>query len=331
MSLGRYLQTTLHPAWYHGHGKEPPFFEGWYYKLVDASEQHPYAIIPGIFLSNDPQEAHAFVQTLDGVTGQATYHRYPADAFWAAQESFEVHVGPNRFRQDRVHLDIDTSERRVRGELHFTGLTPWPVTLASPGIMGWYGWVPFMETYHGVVSLDHHLHGTLAIDGNPVDFTGGRGYIEKDWGESFPAAWVWFQSNHFELPGTCITASIAIIPWLRSSFRGFIVGLWHAGTLYRFATYTGARTETLSIEPDRVHWVMRTQKYRLELYAQRAQAGLLRGPSRTDMGIRVPETLRATVDVRLTDLVGGDHTPFRGTGRHAGLEVGGDWQSLLKD
>jgi hypothetical protein len=331
MSLGRYLQTTLHPAWYHGHGKEPPFFEGWYYKLVDAGEQHPYAIIPGIFLSNDPQEAHAFVQTLDGVTGQATYHRYPVDAFWASQESFEVHVGPNRFRRDRVYLDIDTPERRVKGELHFTELTPWPVTLAAPGIMGWYGWVPFMETYHGVVSLDHRLHGTLEIDGAPVDFVGGRGYIEKDWGQSFPAAWVWFQSNHFDLPGTCITASVAIIPWLGNSFRGFIVGLWHAGTLYRFATYTGARTEALSIEPDRVHWVMRDQTYRLELHAQRAQAGLLRGPSRTDMEIRVPETLRATVDVRLTDLVGGDRTPFQGTGRHAGLEVGGDWQSLLKD
>lgn len=29
-----------------------------------------------------------------------------------------------------------------------------------------------------------------------MDFSGGRGYIEKDWGQSFPAAWVWLQINY---------------------------------------------------------------------------------------------------------------------------------------
>jgi hypothetical protein len=26
--MKRFLQTTLHPEWYHGHDKKPPFFEG---------------------------------------------------------------------------------------------------------------------------------------------------------------------------------------------------------------------------------------------------------------------------------------------------------------
>jgi hypothetical protein len=43
------------------------FLEGWYYKLVEASEQARYAVIPGIFLSEDPAEHHAFVQILDGL------------------------------------------------------------------------------------------------------------------------------------------------------------------------------------------------------------------------------------------------------------------------
>ena len=86
-----------------------------------------------------------------------------------------------------------------------------------------------------------------------INFTGGRGYIEKDWGQSFPAGYVWFQSNHFDIAGTSLTASIAVIPWLGSAFRGFIVGLWHQDKLYRFATYTGAKTKTLTITDDQVH------------------------------------------------------------------------------
>jgi hypothetical protein len=33
---------VFHPGRYHGHRRRQPFFEGRYYKLVDAAEQHRY-------------------------------------------------------------------------------------------------------------------------------------------------------------------------------------------------------------------------------------------------------------------------------------------------
>ncbi len=72
-----WLRHLQHPERYHGRGRRPPFFEGWYYKLVDAGEQERLAVIPGIFLSSDPGEHHAFIQVLDGTRGTATYHRFP--------------------------------------------------------------------------------------------------------------------------------------------------------------------------------------------------------------------------------------------------------------
>jgi len=33
------LRTILNPGVYHGVNKKPPFFEGWYYKLVSADER----------------------------------------------------------------------------------------------------------------------------------------------------------------------------------------------------------------------------------------------------------------------------------------------------
>ncbi|MBN1640501.1 MAG: hypothetical protein JXA09_04630 [Anaerolineae bacterium] len=321
---------VLHPERYHGHRKRPPFFEGWYYKLVDRSEQQRYAVIPGIFLSDDPAQQHSFVQVLDGSAGAATYHRYPPDAFWAAPDAFEVHVGPNRFTGASLSLDIATPERTVQGEVHFSGLSPWPVTLLSPGIMGWYGWIPFMECYHGVLSFDHSLHGTLSIDGQAIDWEGGRGYIEKDWGAAFPSAWVWMQTNHFSSPGISLTASIAMIPWIGRTFRGFIVGLWHDGALYRMATYTGAKVERLEVTDTRVTWSMRDRRRRLELDALRAPSGVLLGPTERDMGVRVPETMRAEVHVHLAEFRAGRWaTILEDTGRYAGLEVVGDLEGLL--
>jgi hypothetical protein len=327
--MPNYIQHVMHPEWYHGHHKRPPFFEGWYFKFIDQTEARRYAVIPGIFLSDEPDKHHAFVQVLDGQTGASAYFTYPPEQFVAAADAFDVRVGPNHFRADGITLDLGGPELALRGDLRFDGLTPWPVTLASPGIMGWYGWLPFMECYHGVVSLDHSVRGTLTLDGAALDFTGGRGYIEKDWGQSFPSAWVWTQTNHFERFGTSLTASIAVIPSLGRTFPGFIVGLWHGGQLYRFATYTGAQVEKLAVTERDVEWIMRGGGHRLELRAARSGGGLLRGPSRVEMHKRVMETLSSTVEVRLSTLSGGREL-FRGTGRHAGLEVQGDLSMLVK-
>ena len=327
--MNRSLRAILHPSLYHGHGKRPPFFEGWYYKLVDATEQARYAVIPGIFLSEDPAEHHAFVQILDGRTGQVSYHRYRPEEFWASDRAFDLRIGPNRFTSEHFSLDIRSPELTASGELRFSDLAPWPVTLLSPGIMGWYAWMPFMECYHGVVSLDHGIQGRLSVNDQALDFAGGRGYIEKDWGKAFPSAWIWFQTNHFEEPGTSLTASVAIIPWVRRSFPGFIVGLWHGGNLYRFATYTGARIEQLEISDEQVMWVLRDRRFRLEMQAIRSAGGLLRAPTPLDMGRRITETLNARVEIALHSLE--DEHPrrlFQGTGRHAGLEAVGDLARL---
>lgn len=321
------MVDLLHPERYHGHRRRPPFFEGWYFKLVDASATARYAVIPGIFLSDDPAQHHAFVQVLDGTSGQASYHRYPAEDFQAATDRFELHLGPNRFSLSALHLDIDDEQRRVTADVRLGTLTPWPVRPWSPGVMGPYAFIPRMECNHGVLSFDHRLDGHLTIDDAAIDLGGGRGYLEKDWGAAFPAGYVWMQSNHFATVGTSLVASIAIVPWRRSAFPGFLVGLRHDGTLHRFATYTGARTESLRLADDRIDWTIADRHRRLTIRAHRAAAGLLLGPTRERMESRVGETMLAEIEVRLENRR--TRTVLEGSGRHAGLEVHGDLERLL--
>ena len=322
--FGYFIRTTMNPAMYHGLGKKPPYFEGWYFKLVSADEQHRFAIIPGVFVG---EGAHAFVQVLNGSNGNSTYHRFSISEFWASEDKFEVRIAGNTFTQESVSLNIDDELGQVIGKLVFDGITPWPVSKLSPGIMGWYAWVPKMECYHGVLSMDHKIYGSLGINGSSIDFSDGHGYIEKDWGQSFPSGYVWFQCNHFETPGSSLTASIALIPWLGSAFRGFIVGLWHQNQLYRFATYTGARTESLTITDNQVKWVIGDRLHRLEMTARRMEGGLLHAPTRSEMLQRVEETMLASVDVRLTSLAG--EIIFAEHGRNTALEVNGNLDQLL--
>ncbi|MHB8135378.1 MAG: tocopherol cyclase family protein [Anaerolineaceae bacterium] len=320
------FRAVLNPATYHGSHQKPPFFEGWYFKLVSPDEKSKIAIIPGVILGKD---AHAFVQIIDGSDGKTEYFTFPYDQFQADFPQFKLKIGKNEFDSTRLLVDVKQPEGQLFGEINFGKLNPWPVTFLSPGVMGWYAWVPGMECYHGVLSFDHSISGKITFNGKEMDFSGGRGYIEKDWGKSFPSAWVWFQSNHFLNNSACITASVAEIPWIGNSFKGFIVGFWLEGELYRFTTYRSSKIESLEISEDQVAWVLRNRTHRLRLKAVRSHGGLLRGPTPLDMGKRVMETLNASIHVRLETLKGA--VLFEGIGENAGLEVIGDLQRLLAD
>ena len=292
--------------------------------MVSANQDHRYAIIPGIFLG---ENGYAFIQVLDGSTGKSEFFTYPINQFHASSDELDIRIGDNRFQLDNIILNIQNNQNTIKGHLIFEGVTGWPVSILSPGIMGWYAWVPKMECYHAVLGFDHPISGNLQINEQDLDFSNGRGYIEKDWGKSFPRGYVWMQSNHFSQTGICLTASVATIPWIGNAFQGFIAGLWIQGKLYRFATYTGAKLKDFTITDQQVNMVLFDHNHTLQITAERNSAGLLKGPTRTAMDMRVAESLTSTIHVTLKESNG--NILFQDSGLHAGLEVAGDIPGLL--
>ncbi len=312
------LTKVWHPAYYQNGGTRRGYFEGWYFKVVDATCPQTLAIIPGVSIEPTGRR-HAFVQVIQD-DGSAHWFDLPWESFSSAQDHFEIHVGACTFTDREIVLDLDDGESRVRGRLALGEPKPWPVRPLSPGIMGPFRFAPFMECYHGVLSLDHTVAGTVEIDGRRCRFEDGRGYTEKDWGRSFPSAWVWVQSNGFEHERVSLTASIARIPWLGSSFVGSIVGLLVDGRLYRFATYTGAKLVSLSHTPGAVEFTLQDGRHRIEVSASGAVPGTLRSPVLGRMIGRVEESLSGVVRVRLTERRSGREI-FAGEGRNSGIEM----------
>ena len=328
------LTSIWRPENFHYHhrvGRSKPYFEGWYFKLVDPKGKQAYAIIPGVFLGAD---AHAFIQVLDGQAGSSIYHRFPLREFRADKGTFDIQIGGSRFTRFGMSLDIRADEQNgqcaVKGEIRFSNWNKWPVTRTSPGVMGPYGFVPFMECNHGILSMDHALSGELSVAGRNTSFEGGRGYIEKDWGRSFPRGYAWAQSNHFGEEGVSISASVARIPWLTSSFRGHLVGFFLRGDLHRFTTYTGAGIEHIEVNDREYHLVIRDRRYRLELDATRSAGAILHAPYEKQMIERVAETMTSTIDIRFRDISRGEMI-FEGRGEHGCLEVQGDLASILEE
>jgi len=305
-------------------------FEGWYFKLVDPAGKQPYAIIPGVFLGDD---SHAFIQVLDGLAGNSTYHRFPLSEFRAAKDNFDIEIARSHFNQSGISLDIRSEEtegrQAIHGAIHFTDWKGWPITLTSPGVMGPYSFAPFMECNHGVLSMNHALSGQITVAGVRTSFDGGRGYTEKDWGRSFPSGYLWAQSNHFDGGEVSISASVARIPWLTGSFRGHLIGFLLRDRLYRFTTYTRAEIEHISLDDDSCCLAVRDKEHRLEIKATRSEGALLHAPYDKKMMERVAESMTSKIHVRLQS-VRGNNILFEGSGEHGCLELQGDLNTILR-
>lgn len=120
--------------------------------------------------------------------------------------------------------------------MDFHNLTNLPGSHGAPTIMASFSYLSGMECIHRVISLTHTCSGSLRINGASMDFNGEQGYIQKDWGSSFPKSSVWLQSNHFSQEGS-LFFSWAEIPALGTTFHGYIAHLYYAGEHHRFATY----------------------------------------------------------------------------------------------
>ena len=317
------LRAIWKPALYHGWGRKKRFFEGWYYKVVSLNEEHAFAFIPGIAMDENGKK-QAFIQVLDGKNLTATYHKYNGNDFIAEPSSHNILIGESNFSETSIELKLPT----IKGKLTFENTQPWPSSWYSPGIMGPFSFAPRMQCYHGILSMDHALSGSLEMAGETVDFTGGRGYTEKDWGHSFPEGYIWMQSNHFSEAGISIKASVAKIPWMGTSFVGFIAGVWIKDKLYQFTTYNFTKLRQCSVNANAVIICLENPKHKLEITAHREKATELAAPIGGFMDARIEESMTARLDVKLTRKKTAKII-LEDTATSAGLEVAGNYALLL--
>ncbi|HAS73376.1 MAG TPA: hypothetical protein DCS67_04460 [Clostridiales bacterium UBA8960] len=247
------LKKIKNPEIFQGNLNKKHYFEGWYFKHVTKDADHTIAFIPGI--STHGSDQHCFVQVLISPDIKTYYFKYPMHDFKSQDDPFSVTIGDSVFTMQgcKVSLKQESEQGiKITGEIGYSDITPIQSTPLTPNIMGYFAYIPNMECNHGVLSMNHNLHGSVQINDEIVlDFADGRGYIEKDWGTSFPSDYIWIQSNHFENDNCSFMCSIATIPFGLFSFRGLIANLIVDDVEYRFATYNNTKIKQYHIEKNR--------------------------------------------------------------------------------
>jgi tocopherol cyclase len=317
-----YFKKLKYPEYYQGNKKKDNYFEGWYYKFVSKDQSYTVAFIPGVSLAKD--DAHAFIQVFishkigSDVDLKTFYFRFDMKDFSYSHDEFWVRIGKNYFSKEKIEISLMSEQIELSGRIGLYELTPLKRTILMPNIMGVFGYFNFMECYHGVVSMNHTLNGNLRINNKSVVFNTGKGYIEKDWGRSFPRAYVWMQSNHFKDPNTSFLFSYADIPFLGFYFKGLIINLVIKNREYRFATYNGSRVKIEEIKDGFVSYIIKKGPYLLEIEGTSITHIGLAAPKNGKMIEQIKEGLSGIIHIKLFKR---KKLILEDTGLHAGIEI----------
>ena len=274
---------------FHGTHKNNFYFEGWFFK--QRAEKAAVAFIPGISMDKDGNKA-AFIQV--NTDKKSYYFEFPFETFSAKRDVLSIRIGRNTFLDNGVHIDIDKDGTKIEGDIAFGALTP-----ISYNIMGPFAHVPLMQCKHGIISMCHTTDGSIAINDEDFVIRNELGYIETDWGDSFPKEYLWTQGCEFseDDPTECDSffVSIADIPMLGTAFTGCIASIYHKDKHMRLATYLGAKIK---------HWdedglEIVQGKYRLSVNVLPHEAQALLAPVNGSMNRVIKENNACPVDYEL--------------------------------
>lgn len=296
------------------------YFEGWYFKQVSLGSGKVISFIPGISLNElDP---HAFIQVIVSPPVETHYFRFDVSDFFTSDLPFEVRIGKNVFSQKGITIDLNDETIAIEGKLTYGPFKSIDKTILNPNAMGYFAYIPKMKCNHGIVSMDHSVDGVLKYNEESLSFNRDRGYIEKDWGSSFPERYIWMQGNHFERNGDSFMCSIASIPMMGTSFTGLIANLVADGKEYRFATYNGAKIILALSTTDGVDIILKKSKLTLEIKAHIESTGNLKSPIEGRMAGTIKEGLGGTISLVLKEE---DRIFKQLFTRYSGIEVVGDF------
>ncbi len=230
--------------YYHGNGREHSYFEGWYFK--HTAKEHTLIMIPALHRDGSGLQTASLQVIADG---RSFFIPFAGDDIEARPERLCIRLGQSYFTSRGCRIHLDAPSLTIRGHIHYGPLLP-----PRRSFMGPFSRLP-LPCFHRVISLSHRLNGRILVNQETWNFHQGRGYIETDWGHSFPSSYLWAQCSlpakdtqdgkteaaSVGSPAGSLMFTAARLKWGGRRFTACSSLVTYGGRQYRLSTYQGAK------------------------------------------------------------------------------------------
>lgn len=275
--------------------KNTNYFEGWYFK--NTNRENGISFIPGISIDNENKKA--FIQV---ITNNSSYFvDYNIKDFKCDFSPFCIHIGNNSFSKEAIQIDIkdEMQNLNVHGKIRYSNSKNINTSSLYPNIMGPFSYIPFMECNHAILSMKSDAYGAITINDTNLNFEEGLGYIEKDWGCSFPQSYIWCEGNNFQKSNASFMLSIADIPFKLFHFRGIICVLIINNQEFKFTTYNHTNLIKYELNNNSLNVILKKRDYSLTVESSANIVNKLSSPVKGKMEKDIFESISAFINVTL--------------------------------
>lgn len=293
---------------------EKDYFEGWYFK--NTSNEKSICFIPGINIEGKNKKS--FIQI---ITNNSSYFiEYDIKRFKFSHIPFKIQIGNNIFSKEGIHIEIfDNSQNlQIHGDIKYSNSININTNIYTPNIMGPFSYMPFMECNHAIISMKNNIEGNIFLNDEKIIFNKGIGYIEKDWGHSFPKSYIWCQGNNFKKTKSSFMLSIADIPFKFFCFKGIICVLKTEKEEFKFTTYNNTKIKKYLINDNSFDISLQKGKYLLNIKSNYSNRNKLLAPVKGKMNKNIFESVTASITVTL---IKDNKELFSDTSKNCGLEI----------
>jgi hypothetical protein len=184
-----------------------PYFEGYYFKFIN-NQKEIVILIAGISIS--ATEKFSFIQIASNYDKEVSLHKFPLKDLESSENSFFFKIGNNAFGPDKITINI----HEITAEIHLKNSIQWSRSILNPNIMGILSYVPKVECKHDVITINTEVSGYINLVKHNINFDNGDGYIEKNWGYSFPKKYMWLHANQFQNKAISLQFATAKPKWI---------------------------------------------------------------------------------------------------------------------
>lgn len=269
-------------------------FEGWFVKAYSKKNELMFSVIWGY--STNENNKHGFIQFQNNLTHDTAYVSYPFSEVGFSENPFILKIGDNELSKNKMILNFETNNLKIKSKIFFGDFQVLKTSFLKPNIMGVLTYFP-NECNHSIISMKHSVDGKIKIGPSIYNINNAVGYIEKDWGTSFPKNYVWLQANDWK--DSAVVFSYATVPILGRYGKGFFLVLHHNKKEYRFSSIELSFLEYFQVSKDSFKAIIKKGDISVCIKAKQLNPVSLASPKKGEMNSLIKESLDGILKLTL--------------------------------
>lgn len=197
------------PSSLQGNFDRNKYFEGWFHKIYSSKYKASFIVIYGYATGNSTNK-FGFIQ-VHIPNQQVLIMYFDKNEIFCDPNQHVIRMGAHVLTTHKI--DINTNEIGI--QLDLTNNQPIRTFKNS---MGYNYVIPNLPCYHAILNKSHTISGEIRAGDTSFVMGKDMGYLEKNWGTSFPDNYIWLHAVDPTNTEVNLLFSQAEIKWMGGTF-----------------------------------------------------------------------------------------------------------------